>query len=558
MALRFTIGRLGKSATGSGLSASAMGRQGQPVRRLRRDRGHGHRHQRRRRHGARTSRRAMVELSGRDIPRLAASLQLSEQSASLASQGPALLASQSEEMLKERAKKMKETQAVTLTKLGEIIELGADKTVVSNLAETVKNIDDMIKSLGNAARERLETGAQHEKLYGAAAQRPGRLRQGRRSRDDRRADPAQRHLRRPRFLAGRSNQGGAGRRPARRRRRRRQSDGVRPDRRAFVRTAATRSKPSRRNSAPRRSASNRISICCPTDSRPPRFAAAALKCWRWAKARPASSRFARRSSTPPITARLFSKKAASSMSASASACSSSSSGVRNETDASTWQARKEISLATIGHAGARRAHPDRIRAVRLALCRPQHPAADRQSAALDAGFCPDGDLEIGNLSLAASTTRSRDGEFAGGVPREHDRGPRAERRPGQGPHRQGRARLAHGGPDRRIRSHRPHRARQPADLGQFDAEHGAEHVGDRRSIQRAGERGGVRRRGNLGQRADRVRGHRGTVVIDLRNRPPGGHFGADRPQGRRRSRRPPTPPCRGSPTTPAASASWST
>ncbi|HEY2210609.1 MAG TPA: methyl-accepting chemotaxis protein, partial [Bradyrhizobium sp.] len=33
----------------------------------------------------------MIELSGRDIPRLAASLQLSAQSASLASQGPALL-----------------------------------------------------------------------------------------------------------------------------------------------------------------------------------------------------------------------------------------------------------------------------------------------------------------------------------------------------------------------------------------------------------------------------------------------------------------------------------
>ena len=110
---------------------------------------------------------AMVELSGRDIPRLAASLQLSEQSASLASQGPSLLAAQNEEILKERARKMKETQAVTLAKLGEIIALGADKAVVSALAETVKNIDEMIQSLGNAARERLETGAQHEKLYGA-------------------------------------------------------------------------------------------------------------------------------------------------------------------------------------------------------------------------------------------------------------------------------------------------------------------------------------------------------------------------------------------------------
>ena len=128
---------------------------------------------------------AMVELSGRDIPRLAASLQLSAQSASLASQGPALLASQSEETLKERSSKMKETQAVTMAKLGEITALGADKAVVEALAETVKNIDEMIKSLGGAARERLEAAAQHEKLYGARAQGPDRFRQVGRSRDDR-------------------------------------------------------------------------------------------------------------------------------------------------------------------------------------------------------------------------------------------------------------------------------------------------------------------------------------------------------------------------------------
>jgi methyl-accepting chemotaxis protein len=109
----------------------------------------------------------MIDLSGRDIPRLAASLQLSAQSASLASQGPALLASQSEEALNERSKKMKETQAVTFDKLGEIIELGADQAVVANLTETIKNVDDMIKSLGNAARERLEAAAQHEKQYDA-------------------------------------------------------------------------------------------------------------------------------------------------------------------------------------------------------------------------------------------------------------------------------------------------------------------------------------------------------------------------------------------------------
>jgi methyl-accepting chemotaxis protein len=111
--------------------------------------------------------RSMVDLSGRDIPRLAASLQLSAQSASLASQGPALLASRSEASLNERANKVKETQAVTLEKLGEVIELGADKAVVAALSETVKNIDGTIKSLVAAARERLEAAARHEKQYDA-------------------------------------------------------------------------------------------------------------------------------------------------------------------------------------------------------------------------------------------------------------------------------------------------------------------------------------------------------------------------------------------------------
>src|SRR5436190_6276924 len=110
---------------------------------------------------------SMVDLSGRDIPRLAASLQLSAQSASLASQGPALLAARSEESLKERTKKVAETQTAAMQKLGEVIELGADKTVASALTETMKNIEDMTKSLGSAARERLEAAAAHEKQYEA-------------------------------------------------------------------------------------------------------------------------------------------------------------------------------------------------------------------------------------------------------------------------------------------------------------------------------------------------------------------------------------------------------
>ena len=111
--------------------------------------------------------KSMEDLSGQDIPRLTASLQLAAQSASLASQGPALLASRSAEALDRHAKKMTETQQTALAKLGEITELGADKNVVAALGETVKNIDDMIKSLGSAARERLDVVALHDKQYDA-------------------------------------------------------------------------------------------------------------------------------------------------------------------------------------------------------------------------------------------------------------------------------------------------------------------------------------------------------------------------------------------------------
>src|ERR1700754_1293959 len=109
----------------------------------------------------------MGNLSGKDIPRLASSLQLSAQSAALASQGPALLAARTEDALNERTKKMNETQAAALAKLNEVIALGADKTIAAALTETVKNIDDMTKSLGSAARERLEAAALHDKKYEA-------------------------------------------------------------------------------------------------------------------------------------------------------------------------------------------------------------------------------------------------------------------------------------------------------------------------------------------------------------------------------------------------------
>jgi len=109
----------------------------------------------------------MVDLSGQDIPRLAASLQLASESANLASQGPALIASSSVEALQEGSKKMRDAQEIVVGKLGEIIELGADKDVISALSQTVKDIENTIKDLGAAAGQRLESSAQHEKQYDA-------------------------------------------------------------------------------------------------------------------------------------------------------------------------------------------------------------------------------------------------------------------------------------------------------------------------------------------------------------------------------------------------------
>jgi methyl-accepting chemotaxis protein len=109
----------------------------------------------------------MIDLSGRDIPRLSASLQLSALSAGLAAQGPSLLAAQNEDALNERTKKLQELQQQTQQKLGEIIELGADKSVVSALNETIKNINEAAQSLALAARERLDVAALHDKQYDA-------------------------------------------------------------------------------------------------------------------------------------------------------------------------------------------------------------------------------------------------------------------------------------------------------------------------------------------------------------------------------------------------------
>jgi methyl-accepting chemotaxis protein len=110
---------------------------------------------------------SMTDLSAREIPRLAASLQLQAQSTALAAQGPALLASQTDDALNERSKKMEEMQKLTMQKLGELMELGADKQILNALSETVNNISAATKSLASAAREQLDAAAQHTKTYDA-------------------------------------------------------------------------------------------------------------------------------------------------------------------------------------------------------------------------------------------------------------------------------------------------------------------------------------------------------------------------------------------------------
>ena len=110
---------------------------------------------------------AMTELSGRDIPKLAASLQLTTQSESLASQAPMLLASSSAEALRERQQRMRAALEVASQQLADITRFGADPAVITAMTDTLKNIEDTIRSLGAAAQERLDLAASHRKLYDA-------------------------------------------------------------------------------------------------------------------------------------------------------------------------------------------------------------------------------------------------------------------------------------------------------------------------------------------------------------------------------------------------------
>ncbi|OQW55124.1 MAG: chemotaxis protein [Proteobacteria bacterium SG_bin9] len=107
----------------------------------------------------------MGGLNDKDIPRLTATLQLSTISEMLAAKGPVLLSAPTEQAREEQTKALKEIEASAIAKLKDIESLGADQTVVGQLQETLKGIDDMIKSLGSAAKERLDAASFREKQH---------------------------------------------------------------------------------------------------------------------------------------------------------------------------------------------------------------------------------------------------------------------------------------------------------------------------------------------------------------------------------------------------------
>ncbi len=103
--------------------------------------------------------RMTTDLSARDIPRLASSLQLQTHSAALATEAPTLLAADTTARLAERRDAVRRTQTRIAAKLGELIELGADQDLVRSLTDTVKRTDEMIGKLDEAAQAQIAATA---------------------------------------------------------------------------------------------------------------------------------------------------------------------------------------------------------------------------------------------------------------------------------------------------------------------------------------------------------------------------------------------------------------
>ena len=152
-------------------------------------------------------------------------------------------------------------------------------------------------------------------------------------------------------------------------------------------------KRSRRNSRRRRRASNRTSSCCPRIAGTKAVGEAALKLLALGEGKTGVFKIRQKELDAADYGETILEETRKLNVGLGISVQQLVDGVRKETDASTWQAREEISLATMVMLGLGVADADRLDPVRLALCRPQHPAADAQPAALDAAAV-DGDLEI--------------------------------------------------------------------------------------------------------------------------------------------------------------------
>ena len=213
----------------------------------------------------------MVDLSGRDIPRLAASLQLSAQSASLASQGPALLAARSEEALSRTFQEDEGNPGGRAAEARRDHRTGRRQDVVASAHRDRQEHrrHDQEPRLGRtrAARGR---GPAREAIR-RAAQGADRFRRGFRAGDDGRPEPDQRDPGLGQSLHRRRHRGRAHRRAARQCHRQHQSDGLRHDGGAVGQQQRYPRRRSRRNSRRRRRASNRTSSSCPRTPAPRRF-----------------------------------------------------------------------------------------------------------------------------------------------------------------------------------------------------------------------------------------------------------------------------------------------
>ena len=418
-----------------------------------------------------------------------------------------------------------------MQKLGEVIELGADKTVASALTETMKNIEDMTKSLGSAARERLEAAAAHEKQYEALRKAQAEFvtasvpemvdAQSRLNAVLTAVDPViDDATHSARVVEQLSNVVASGNLMASNLASAlsaTSSDTLEAIEKEFKETIE-------------RVKSNLEML--PKNAGGKTMGEAAAKLQALGQGKTGVFKIRQKELDAADYGETILEETRKLNVGLGISVQQLVDGVRKETDDATFQARQEISLATIVMLAlgvgtllgsvlfvwlyVGRSILRRIRALQTSM-----------------KVLSSGDLESEIYRSGQQRRNRRNVGIAAGVPREHDRGARAVRRPGQGSHRQGRTRLADGKPHRRVRNHGAQRAGQPLGRRQLDADDGAEHVGDRRSVERAGQRGGFRRRRDLGERADGVVGHRATVVLDRRDRPPGRHLGRDRPQGGR-------------------------